>query len=58
MHVKARIGLIRAGSDLGVWQRLYTRLDGPSSNGRTPVFGTGGDGSNPSGPTPVQLTYR
>ena len=25
-------------------------LSGPLSNGRTPVFGTGGDGSNPSGP--------
>ena len=24
---------------------------GPSSNGRTPVFGTGGGGSNPPGPT-------
>ena len=25
-------------------------VSGPLSNGRTPVFGTGGDGSNPSGP--------
>src|SRR5690348_12133112 len=26
---------------------------GPSSNGRTPDFGSGNDGSNPSGPTEV-----
>ena len=31
---------------------------GPSSNGRTPVFGTGGGGSNPPGPTRMSaLTF-
>ena len=36
-----------AGAISGYEPRL---LSGPLSNGRTPVFGTGGDGSNPSGP--------
>ncbi len=31
--------------------RLLSRDFGPSSNGRTPDFGSGNDGSNPSGPT-------
>ena len=30
---------------------LMRKGDGPSSNGRTPVFGTGGGGSSPPGPT-------
>jgi hypothetical protein len=49
----------RSSSPRGVergWAGRYDSPDrnlgnGPSSNGRTPVFGTGGGGSNPPGPT-------
>src|SRR3989454_12099511 len=41
-----------------MWRSCSPRIAGPSSNGRTPDFGSGNEGSSPSGPIPTERRHR